>query len=410
MKELTSRERVLLALNHQEADRIPVDFASTRSSGINALAYGALIRHLGLDLENTVFDMKQLLSQVDEKVRQQMGGDVIQLHRLEPSMGVKLNQGMRPEILMDGSEASVPAGFQYETQEDGSFVIRNKEGDVAFKRPETGLYFDDMYHPLAEVDSEDGIDKALEIPQITEEEIAYLKKQGKELFQNTPYAVIGTTSISIFERGFKDFGYENYLIQLMAEPELASYYLNRLTDGYIQVLDKYLDAVGDYIQIIQMHDDFGTQESTLVSPDLYREMLKPWHTKIIGFIKAKRPDIKVFFHCCGAMSTLLPDLIEAGIDIINPIQLSAAGMDPVMLKKEYGKEITFWGGGCSTQSTMTFGKPADVRAEAQKLIKILAPGGGFVFCQDHNIQPNVSPENIVALYQAIQDFGQYPIV
>jgi len=409
MADFNSRERVLCALNYQEADRIPVDFGSTRSSGINALAYGNLLNYLKLPIENNVFDMKQLLSDVDDEVRKLMGGDVIQLHRLEPSMGVKLNKGSRSEVLMDGSNAQVPADFHFEKQADGSDVILNKKGDVIFKRPEDGLYFDEMYHPLAEAESLEDVDAGLVLPVMTDEEETYLKSNAKRMFEETDYAIIGTSSISIFERGFKDFGYENYLANLMVEQEMVEYYLEKLSDAYIAVLDRYLDAVGDYIQIIQVNDDYGAQNSLLLSPETFREILKPVHTKIHQFIKRKKPHIKIYFHCCGAMAPLLPDLIESGIDIINPIQLSAAGMNPIELKKEYGKNVTFWGGACSTQTTMTFKSVQEVQRETKEMIEILAPGGGFVFCQDHNIQSNVPPENIVAVYETAKKYGKYPI-
>lgn len=409
MNEMTARERVLCALNHQEPDRIPVDFASTRSSGINALAYGNLLRHLQLPLENDVFDMKQLLADVDDQVRRLMGGDVIQLHRLAPSMGVKLNTGTREETLMDGTTARVPTGFAYETLEDGTDVIRDRDGAVAFKRPKGGLYFDDMTCPLKDAEDEADIDAGLSLPAIDAEELGWLAQQAKELHDNTPYAIIATTSVSLFERASKDFGFENNLMNLMAEPELMGYYFDKLTGAYLHMLDRYLDTVGPYIQILQVHDDYGTQNNTLISPDTFRTVLKPWHTKIHSFIKQKRPELKIFFHCCGSVAPLIPDLIESGIDILNPIQTSAAGMEPAALKQAYGSDLVFWGGGCNTQSTMTFEGPQAVREEAARMIQIFAPGGGFVFCQDHNIQSNVPPENIVALYKAAKELGHYPI-
>jgi uroporphyrinogen decarboxylase len=200
------------------------------------------------------------------------------------------------------------------------------------------------------------------------------------------------------------------LENLIAEPELVGYYLDKMTAAYIGMLDKYLDAVGDYIQIIQLHDDYGAQNSLLISPNIFRNILKPFHTKIHTFIKTKKPHLKIFFHCCGAIAPLIPDLIDAGIDILNPVQIAAGGMDPRYLKKEFGKSLVFWGGSCSTQTTMTTMSAEAVRKEAGEMIKIFAPGGGFVFCQDHNIQANIPPENIVALYKTAQDFGRYPVL
>jgi uroporphyrinogen decarboxylase len=409
MADFTSRSRVLCALEHQEPDRVPVDFASTRSSGINALAYGKLIKYLKLPLDNVVFDMRQLLSEVDDQVRRLMGGDIIQLHRLSPSMGVRLNQGYRPETLMDGSTAQVPADFHYENLPDGSAVIRNAGGTVLFKRASGGLYFDDMYHPLEDAESPNNIDANINLPCIGAEELDYLVKRAKNLYEKTPYAIIGTTSVSIFERGAKDFGYENFLMQLVSDPDLIEYYLDKLSSAYIAMLDKYLDAVGDYIQVIQLHDDYGTQNSLLISPNVFKKAMKPFHSKIHGFIKSKKPHLKIFFHCCGAIASLIPDLIDSGIDILNPVQISAGGMDPRFLKKEYGKSLVFWGGACSSQTTMSFKSADAVREEAREMISIFAPGGGFVFCQDHNIQPTIPSENIIALYETARDAGIYHI-
>jgi uroporphyrinogen decarboxylase len=357
--------------------------------------------------ETVVFDMRQLLADTSDEVRKLMGGDVIQLHRLEPSMSVKLNSGWKDEPLMDGRTAKAPAGFKYETEAAGSVCIKDKAGHVLFRRPKGGLYFDNVYIPLENAETNADIDKGLAVPSITDEECSWLAARAKALYENTDYAILATTSTSIFERGAKDFGYENYLANLLSDPDLTGYYLDKLTDGYLKVLDAYLDACGDYIQILQCHDDYGAQAGMLISPDTFREVLKPYHAKIFNFVKNKKPGIKIFFHCCGAMSPILGDLIDAGVDIINPIQSSAKGMDVAALKEEFGKRVTFWGAACSTQTTMTFGTADEVRAQAQERIKILAPGGGFVFCQDHNIQPNVPPENIEALYETAQKYGRY---
>jgi uroporphyrinogen decarboxylase len=390
---------MLIALDHREPDKVPVDFGATRSSGINAIAYNNLLRHLNLKLENFVYDFKQLLSDVDDHIRKLMGGDVIQLHRLAPSLGAKLNSGVKRVPLLDGSEALVSDALNYQKEPSGSDVILSPLGEVLFRRPKGGLYFDDVYHPLAEAESNDDIDRGFNPPVIMPEELDFLKVNGKKLFEETSYAVLGSTSIGIFQQGAKDFGFEEYL---MSDPDLVGYYLEKLTGAYIAILDQYLDAVGNNIQIIHLADDYGTQNSTLISQKTFQTIFKPWHTKINSFIKSKNPRLKIMLHCCGAIAPLIPDFIEAGFDILNPIQLSAAGMDPRMLKREYGKSITFWGGGCSSQTTLTFKSPAEVRKEAEEMISIFAPGGGYVFCQDHNIQSNVNPENIIALYDAVK--------
>jgi uroporphyrinogen decarboxylase len=409
MSGYTSRARVLTSLDHKEPDKVPLDFGATRSSGINAIAYNNLLNRLGFESKNFVYDWKQLLSEPDEKVRQMMGGDVVQLHRLTPALGVKLSGGVKRETLTDGSEALAPKSFNYQKEPSGSDVILGLKGEILFRRPKGGLYFDDMYHPLADAQSMEDIEKGFITPTITEEELNYIKTNGKKLFEETFYAVIGSTGMGIFQQGIKDFGFENWLMNIAAEPKLVFYYLEKLTAAFVAVLDKYLDAAGGYIQIIHFADDYGTQDNTIISRETFRTVFMPRHIKINSFIKTKRPALKIMLHCCGAVAPLVPDFIEAGFDILNPVQLTAAGMDPQTLKREYGSRISFWGGGCSSQATLPFKFPSDVRKEAEEMLSIFAPGGGYVFCPDHNIQSGVNPDNIIAFYNTAKEMGMYPI-
>jgi len=399
---MTSRERVMLSIKHEELDKVPIDFASTRSSGINAVAYGDLIQHLGHEGENRVFDMKQLLSEPDEFILKRMGADIIQLHRLRPSLGLKINDYKKGN-LPDGRVCYIPVDFDCETLPDGTNVLRDKHSNIVFKRPSGGLYFDDVYHPLADAESESDIDALLELPSITAEESEYLSKTAKHYFENTEYAIIGSASISIFERGFKDFGYENYLVNMYTERNLIEYYLFKLTEAYQKLLDVYFDACGKYIQIIQVNDDLGSQNGPIINPKVYKDVFKPWHTKLFSHIKSKS-DVAIFLHSCGGIYDFIPDFIETGVDILNPIQTNARGMDPYKLKTEFGKTLTFWGGGCNVQSTLPFGSIDDVRKETQEMVNLFKKDGGFIFAPTHNIQAGTSPQNIVAMYDTALNF------
>ena len=196
------------------------------------------------------------------------------------------------------------------------------------------------------------------------------------------------------------------MIDMAAQPKLAEALAQKLADRWIANLTRYLDAVGDYIHIIQMGDDLGTQSGPQMSPRMYRQIIKPAHRRVYECVKANS-DLYIFLHTCGSIYKLIPDLIEVGVDILNPVQISAAEMDPVRLKREFGRDVTFWGGGANTQHVLPNATPGEVRQHVRELIEIFAPGGGFVFCQVHNIQANVPPENVVAMFETALEFGRY---
>ncbi|QGP91266.1 Uroporphyrinogen decarboxylase (URO-D) [Neomoorella glycerini] len=401
MTALTSRQRVLMALRHEEADMVPVDLGGTRSStGISAIVYNQLLQYLGYDGKARVFDVKQLLAEPDERIRRFWGCDVIGLHRLRPSLGLAITS-WKEGSLMDGSSCEVPADFNPVLLADGSEGIRNANGIITAVRPQGSYYFEEIYHPLKGATSYSDIDQH-EFPFLSAEEENYLANKARELYEQTDYAILGNTAVSIFEKGIKDFGYEDFLIRIYSDRELVLYYLEKLTSAYLKFLEGYLNAVGKYVQIFAFHDDLGMQNNTIISPAIYREVFKPYHQRLFHFVKERKPDAYIFLHSCGSVYDLIPDLIEAGVDILNPVQLSAAKMDPANLKKEYGRHITFWGGGCSTQTTLTFGSIADVEKEVVTMLRIFGRGGGYIFAQDHNIQPGVSTEKILAMVNTVQ--------
>lgn len=378
-----------------EADMIPIDFGSTRSTGINAFAYYKLKTLLNIKGPIKIYDMKQLLADPDNEILEMFQSDCIQLKRLAPSCGLKINN-WKSFKMMDGNIYEIPLDYN-PVDIGGNDCILDEAGNIVLKRPKEGLYFDDVYAPLKSVLENDEIDRYI-YPHITNEETSFLKKNAQDLFFNSEYAIVAPTNISIFEKGIKDFGFEEFLVKIYTEKKLIRRYLERLTEAYIQLLDKYLAAVGSYIQVLQFNDDLGMQNSSLISPDIYREIFKPFHQKIYGYAKKKAPHIFILLHSCGSIYDFIPDLIDVGIDALNPIQINAAKMDPAMLKKEFGDDITFWGGGLNTQVTLTFGTIKEIEYEVERMIDIFSPGGGFVFNQVHNIQANIIPEKIIAAY------------
>jgi uroporphyrinogen decarboxylase len=195
-------------------------------------------------------------------------------------------------------------------------------------------------------------------------------------------------------------------MDLLADRKLAEALMDRLTEAHIRRFRRYADTIGKYVQVIHVEDDLGMEDRPLLSPALYREAVRPYHARLYSYIKS-HCDAYLMLHTDGAVRPLIPDFIEMGVDILNPVQVSAAGMDPQQLKREFGDDIVFWGGGCDTQAVLPFGTPEDVREEVKRRIDHLAPGGGFVFTQIHNVQPHVPPENVVAMFEAAREYGRY---
>lgn len=402
---LTSRERVRMALNHEEPDKIPIDFGGMRSSGISAIGYNKLKKHLKMtDGATKVYDVFQQLAEPEEKLMKRMGADVIQLHRLRPTFGLDIRE-WKESILQDGSNCRVPKDFNPITNKDEGLDIV-KDGTVIARMPKDGFYFDQIHHPYADVQTKEDIDK-IPMEKITDEELEYLRKTAKILYEKTDYAILGAFGGNILESGQIDWGYERFYMELALNPELVHYYLQKLTDVYLYNLEKYLNAVGQYIDIIQFGDDLGTQENLQLSVNMYREMIKPYHKAQFQYVQQNYPNVKVLFHSCGAIYNIIPDLIDAGVQALNPIQLSAKGMDPVKLKEEFGKDLVFWGGGVDTQQTVTSGTVEDIQNEVKQQIEIFASGGGFVFTQVHNIQSDIEPEKVLAIYDSAIKFRDY---
>lgn len=402
---VTSRERVLAALRHEETDRLPIDLGSSRSTGINAIAYNNLRRYLGDENDTRMFDVKQCLAIPDEEIMRRLGVDVVILPRLVPSVGVRIDEYKRGMLPRDAGECLLAKAFEPKELKNGSLGLYNEDGQLIAVRPKNGLYFDECFNPLADAEDESDIDRCLKLPSISDEEMKWQHDRAKEIFEHTDYAISGATSTSLFERGFKDWGYENYFYLLAAEPELAEYYLDKLTDAYIVMMERYLDAVGDYVQVVQNNDDFGSQKGMMIAPEMYRRYFKPRHARINAAIRRKCPNVHISLHCCGSIYPIIGDIIESGYDILNPIQKESANMDPAAIKREFGKELTIWGGALSTQTTMTHGTIDDIINEAKEMIRIYAPGGGFVYSQIHNIQADISPEKILAFFDTGLKYG-----
>lgn len=386
---MNSRKRVLTALNHKEPDRVPFDMGGTVATGIQAKAYRRLRQYLGLpEMEVTIIDILQQLALVDEDVMQRLGVDV---HNISPRS---------------------TASFKIEVKEtpDKRYRYFSDEYQIGWRMPvDGGMYYDMFEHPLSGEITLESVDRYALPDPLDPARFSGLREASLKVLEKEKRAlIVGNISAGIFElylwtRGYKD-GYADWA----GNPILAQKMLRKYMDLQMAYWEKMFTVMQDIpIDVVQMADDVAGQNGMLISPNSYRKQLKPLHKEMFDYIHSKS-DAKIFFHSCGSVRSVIPDLIEIGVDILNPVQVNAAKMDSAELKREFGKDICFWGGGVDTQ--MAFDEnhtPAEVRADVRKRLEDFMPGGGFVFSTIHNIQGNVPPENIMAMWETIQEYGRY---
>jgi uroporphyrinogen decarboxylase len=405
---LSSRDRVLATLNHHEPDRVVVDLSGHRSSGISAIAYPKLRAALGLEPRTVyVYDPIQQLAIVDQDVLDLLGVDTIELGR----EFCREDRWWVDWTLPGGAPCKMPVWAAPEKRDDG-WILRSKGGHALGRMPDGALHFDQIYWPLLDGGEDlSKLDDAFQLsmwsvfggppqPDISVEDLA---AGARRLRDRTDRAIIGLFGGNLLEIGQMLFKMDQFLMMLAGEPQRVHRFLDALVEYHLASLERFLGAVGPYIDIILFGDDLGAQNGPQISPRMYREFFQP-REKIMWARAKQLADVKVMLHCCGAVRPLLPGLIEAGLDAINPVQISCRGMEAEGLKRDFGKDLTFWGGGCDTQSVLPQGTPEQVRTHVLRQCELLAPGGGFVFQQVHNTMANVPPENIIAMYGAVREF------
>jgi uroporphyrinogen decarboxylase len=406
---MTSRERVLAALNHTEPDRIPVDISGHRSSGIMAMAYAPLREFLDLPRRPIrVYDPVQQLAVVDEDVLQRFNVDTIELGRafaLEDSWWTDW-------VLPDGTPCLMPIWAKPE-RAVGDWVIRANTGRVISKMPKGVICFEQTYWPFAEQDDLNSLGEVLQEtmwtaialppgPIVSGEEGQNLLAEGaRRLRAQTNRAVIGLFGGNLLEMGQFLYRNDNFFVLLAGKPQRAHEFLDRVVEMHLANLERFLGAVGPYLDVVLFGDDLGMQSGPQISPKMYREFFQPREKLLWNRARQLAPHIKILLHCCGGVRELLPGLIEAGLDAINPVQITCRGMDPAGLKRDFGRQLTFWGGGCDTRETLIHGTPTDVRDHVCRLVDVWRPGGGYVFQQVHNIMADVPPANVVAMLDAV---------
>jgi uroporphyrinogen decarboxylase len=382
MAEMTPRQRVWAAINHQEADRVPLDIGGGNSTSIVVEGYDRLKRHLGVSGETREVNKAFRIARLDEEVMQRLGSDC------------------RPVTIKGPAKWSPPPA------EPGTFVdiwgITWRQASYG-----DGCYYWELYrHPLAEATISD-LDHYAWPDPYDPGFIASLAEETHALYENTHYALMADSGFkSLWEVGYMLRGLEQFLMDLVLNPEFVTAVMDRVLEINLAVTGRFLGAVGPYIQVIRAGDDLATQKGPLMSPRSFRTLLKPYYKKYFDFVKSKT-GAKLFYHSCGNVVDLLDDLIEIGVEIINPVQVSAMG-DTKALKARFGDRVVFWGA-IDTQHVLPAGSVADVEAEVRQRIRDLAPGGGYVVAAVHNIQPDVPPENIVAMAEVTRKYGAYPL-
>ena len=413
---MTSRERVLLAIEHKQPDRVPVDLGGTPSSGISAIAYGNLKRHLGITTGHTqIYDVVQQLAQPEEAILDRFKIDVVDVGRAfntSPSDWYDIKTA-------DGQAAQYPVWFHPEQQPDGSFIARHKDGTDLAHMPAGGTFYDQTYFPYLDNYPADYSGLRAEMGKILWAAFAHspwdhasepdfwqqLRARAIALRKNSDRALMIACGCNLFEWGTFLRRMDNFLMDIYTEPEQVEKLLDALLEIHLTGLAKVCEAVGDVVDILRFGDDLGMDSGPFMAPEIYRKLFKPRHTQLCAYVH-KHTKMKTFLHSCGSIYSIMPDLIEAGYDVINPVQTTCRDMEPERLKKEFGKDICFWGGGCDTRTIINRGTPAEVKEHVKRRLETFAPGGGFVFNTVHNILPEVPPQNVVAMFEAIEEFNR----
>ena len=412
---LTERQRVLAVVNHRQPDRVPIDLGATPSSGISAIAYNRLVRHLDIDAGRAmVYDVVQQLAQPNDAMLDYLGVDVI-------DVGRAFNQGpdsWRPETLSNGEQVRFPAWFHPRRRDDGGWDVFDADETRIAAMPATGCFFDQTYFPYVEgyPNRFDDLDRAMEKvlwsalvhspwdhagePEFWQE----LRTRALKLRQTTDRALVVNAGCNLFEWGAFLRRMNQFLMDLASIPNQVEQLLDALLERHLAFLEKLCESVGGIVDIVRLGDDLGMDHGPFMSPATYRRLFKPRHRTLCDYIQ-KHSRMHIMLHSCGGISPLIPDLIEAGFEILNPVQTNCKGMDPKYLKREFGADITFWGGGCDTRQVLNTHTPAEVKRHVLERLETFALGGGFVFTPVHNILPEVPSENIVAMFKAVAEFN-----
>lgn len=413
---MNSRERVLAALDHKQPDRVPIDCGGHMSSNFSVQAYRNLRKYLGLpESELYVCDIIQQLVVPEQDVLDMFDIDVVNFGR----DFIFDADYWKPWQLQDGTPIKIPKYIDIR-QEGKDAILYNTDGKAISAWKDGVLYCEQTYFPLADSEKETFEDLEEDLKGVLWTQFApppsplgfegadriARRKSIENLRNSTDRAIYAPFGGSIFEMGGFLFRQDNFMMELSLNPERMNNYLEKILEIYKKGIEDFIGVYGDQIDVMGFGgDDMGMQTGPQISPQMYRELIKPIHKEMWGYAKKLKPGIKLCLHICGGINPLLEDIIDAGMDAINPVQTSCTGMDVHTLKSTFGKDVTFWGGGCDTRDVLPNGTPQQVKDHVRENLDVMFRDGGFVFQQVHNIVANVPPENIVAMFEAVREYA-----
>ena len=416
---MTPRERVLTAIRHKEPDMVPIDLGGMDSCcGIHCLTLKKLLKYLKLDGPVRIYEPIELLGEVPEALIREFGVDVVSIQRTTKPTGLSSKDITFKEYYLMGEKFQIPQEVDIVKENENEYMrawfskdVKKKNIIVAIRKPATPFFEPyPFYTPLKDVTSASEITELPPHPWITEytdKKLEILRKNAKWLYENTDYAIYGHAIASMFEITIYLLGHTTFAKCLRNNKRIIEKLVELLLEHNKEELKKFLDAVGEYIQIVGFGgEDLGTQTGPVINPKEWRELYKPALKEITDIIR-NRTNCHILIHSCGSIRPFIEDFIEIGVDILNPVQISAKDMDPHELKREFGDQITFWGGGCDTQHILPFASPEKIKQHVKEVVTIFKEGGGYVFAPVHNIQPKVPPENVVAMYEAVKEIREY---
>ena len=403
---MNSRERVIAAINHQEPDRVPVDIGGQAATGINVTAYMRLKRLIGLGVEDVqVYDIFGMMARIEPDVIERFGGDTMMVPALSPRFDIPIKE-WKHWRLPDGTPVQVPLGFDTVEESDGSLLLM-VNGDAVGKMPADGHYFSELaVSVMGGIESlEDPPDPdTVTFPLLTDEDLRFRQEVARNLYEATDKALV----FDLADNLRWNTSIANWLYAVAADPDRVYELHEKKGLNFIERFKQLKQALGPYVDVFVIYQDLGTQRGEMISPDMFKRLMAPHYRRMYDWVH-QNTGWKTLFHSCGSVYYLIPHMIEMGVDILNPVQCRAVRMGPQRLKEEFGDRLVFWGGGADTQTVLPFGTPEEVRQQVRERVLTFGPGGGFVFGTTQDIQAEVPPENVLAMYEAVRDYGHYPL-
>jgi uroporphyrinogen decarboxylase len=404
---MNSRERIISSIDHKQPDKVPIDLGSSTVTGISGIAYNNLKKYLKIKGTTRIYDVIQQLANVDMEIIDLFGVDSLDFNRLSAE-----SNDWYEVRLADGSIAEYPSWFRPVRADDGSCHTYDEDGILISKMAAGATFFDQMHYPYENgypadfSNLKNDLKKIIwmahsRAPDLNEGE---LRERLLKLKKSTNKALVMSGGFRLLELGFFIRRMDNFLMDLITDEKKVSEILDVFVDMHLATIEQKCHSVGDIVDVIRFGDDLGMTSGPFMDPDTFRKLFKPRYKILCDYVK-KNSTMKIFLHSCGSIKQYIPDLIEAGFDIINPVQTNCYEMEPLKLKKEFGRDITFWGGGVDTASVLNRGTPGEVRKDVLNRCEIFSKDGGFIFAPIHNILSEVPPQNIVAAYNAVNEFN-----